>query len=238
MKTKAIIFDKDGTLIDFDTFWVGVSVNALSEVLAHLEIHDVPIDELLETLGVHDGVTDIDGALCKGTYAQIGRLVYDVLCRYGYGFDCDKVTELVIEAYNKNSDSGEVKPTCSDLSDVLLRLKSQNIKLAVVTVDNETITRKCLKKLGIEELFDKIYTDDGITPPKPDPYCAIDFAKSVGVGLENLVMVGDTMTDIKFAQNAGIKVIGVSKSDKNKEKLSPYAEAVISELSVLSDILE
>jgi len=32
MKTKAIIFDKDGTLLDFDGFWVTVSENAIGEI--------------------------------------------------------------------------------------------------------------------------------------------------------------------------------------------------------------
>ena len=33
MKTKAIFFDKDGTLIDFDAIWVPVSYNAIGNLL-------------------------------------------------------------------------------------------------------------------------------------------------------------------------------------------------------------
>ena len=51
-------------------------------------------------------------------------------------------------------------------------------------------------------------------------------------------MVGDTMTDINFAKNAGIRVVGVAKSEQNKRILAPYAEAVISDVSNLLNLLK
>lgn len=238
MNVDAIIFDKDGTLIDFDSFWVAISVRAMEDVLNDLGRTDIPVCEFLTAFGVHDGVTDIDGVLCKGTYEQMGQIVCDILNGHGCSISFDETLRLVIDAYNRNADAGEVKPTCPDLAEVLTELKKQNKKLAVVTTDNEEITRKCLKKLGIEELFDKIYIDDGKTPMKPDPHCAIDFGNAVKVKKERMVVVGDTMTDVNFAKNAGVAVIGVAKNDRNRSILAPYADVVIPAISNLPDVLK
>ena len=238
MNVDAIIFDKDGTLIDFDAYWVAVSVKAIKDALKQLGKEEVPVLEILEAFGVHEGITDMNGALCKGTYAQMGQIVHDILSRYGCESSCDEVKRIVIEAYNHNVDVGEVKPTCPDLPESLSQLKKQGKMLAVVTTDNEMITCKCLKDLGIEALFDKIYTDDNNVPTKPDPYCAFDFCKRFGVDRERVVMVGDTMTDITFAKNAGIKVIALAKSERNKQMLEPYADAVIPRISSLLELLE
>ena len=42
MNTKAVIFDKDGTLLDFDSFWVEISYNAIREILEKIEIKNIP----------------------------------------------------------------------------------------------------------------------------------------------------------------------------------------------------
>lgn len=237
MNADAIIFDKDGTLIDFDAFWVSVSIKALEQILTSFNKREVPLCELLESFGVHNGITDIDSVLCKGTYEQLGQIVYDILHQYGCDASCNEVTTAVTKAFNENSDAGEVKPTCPELVEVLKSLKTQGKKLAVVTTDNEYITRKCLKKLGIEGLFDKIYTDDGKTPTKPDPYCINDFCAITGIKPENTVMVGDTLTDVSFAKNAGITSIAIAKNERNRGILEPYADIVLSDLSKLLNIL-
>ena len=46
------------------------------------------------------------------------------------------------------------------------------------------------------------------------------------------------MTDVKFALNAGIKVVGVFKSSKNKDLLLPHADAVVSKISQLLEVIE
>ena len=238
MKVDAIIFDKDGTLIDFDSFWVTVSIRALNDILEELGITDIPISKFLTAFGVHNGVTDIESVLCRGTYEQMGQIMCKILDEYGCNIACDEMIKLVISAYNRNADAGEIKPSCPNLVEVLTALKKQNKKLAVVTTDNEEITLKCLKRLGVETLFDKIYTDDGKMPTKVDPYCANDFSDYTGVKKEHMVIVGDTMTDMIFAKNAGVAAIGVAKNEQNEQILKPHADVVISDLSKLLNILQ
>lgn len=238
MKVDAIIFDKDGTLIDFDAFWVAVSVKALQDVLKKVEREDIPVFAFLTALGVKDGVTDVDSVLSKGTYKQIGEIVHGILKENGCDCDVAEVEKFVLDGYNQNAEAGEVQPTCPDLKETLTALKNRNIKLAVVTTDNERITRTCLTKLGVIDLFDAIYTDDGKTPTKPDPFCALDFCRAFGVAKENAVMVGDTLTDVKFARNAGIAVIGLAKNAQNKSLLVPQADVVVEKISDLLSVFD
>ena len=50
-------------------------------------------------------------------------------------------------------------------------------------------------------------------------------------------MIGDTMTDVEFAKNAGIAFVGVGKVQKNRNVIAPYADAVIPDISYLFEIL-
>lgn len=238
MKVEAIVFDKDGTLIDFNPFWVTVSVYAIKDVLRKLNREDIPYKIILAALGVENGITDIDGILCQGTYEQMGLVIHDILKSYGCNILPENIIRMVTDAYSKNADMGEIKPTCENIREVLEQLKKGGRKLLVVTTDNYEVTHKCLKKLGIEELFDEVYTDDGKFPAKPDPYCILEFCKSSGIDKDKVIMVGDTMTDIRFARNAGIPVIGVGATEKNRAKLSACADAVVPDISHIPDMIK
>lgn len=238
MRADAIIFDKDGTLLDFDAFWVTVSVKALQDVLASLNEDPALLEDILAALGVQNGVTDIDGILCRGTYRQMGEAVYDILHRHGSAADCETVTSSVIAAYERHSASGEVKPTCPILPALLQELKKRGKKLAVVTTDNQKITTECLEKLGIKSFFDRIYTDSGDSPTKPHPFCALDFCRAMGVLPEHTVMVGDTMTDIRFAQNAGLTSVILTRTEKAKATFAPLADHTVTSLSELLDMID
>lgn len=230
---EGIIFDKDGTLIDFDAFWLDISVEALQDVLNICHLPDIPLLDILEPLGVQNAVTSIEGVLCKGTYAQMGEIVYNVLKRNGYAGNLPDTQKLVEDMYVKNSNAGHILPTCENLKEALRTLKNRGIKLAVVTTDNREMTVKCLDALGITELFDAIYTDDGQIPTKPDPACAEDFCQRFGMAKEKVLMVGDTLTDVQFAKNAGLSMVGVAKTEENKGILNRHIQRVIPDVSYL-----
>ena len=235
---KAIIFDKDGTLIDFDSFWITVSENTINYILKKLNREDIPLEEMLGAIGVKNGVSDIDGLLCKCTYEKIAKTLNDILKKYGCNIDEEEIVGMVTDAYRLNAYSGEVRPTCENIKEVLSKLKKMGIKLAVVTTDNPEITHMCLEKLDIESLFDKIYTDDKKTPVKPDPHCALDFSALTGASKIEMIMIGDSMTDVRFARNAGITVIGVGETEEKRRRLCVYADAVMHDISYVFEYIE
>ena len=237
MDIQAILFDKDGTLMKFDRYWVEVSRHAVNDILRQIDREDIPTECLLAALGVKDGIADTDGLLCKGTYEQIGLALNEVLREHGADVSEADSIKMTLAAYDKNADTGKVEPVCENLREVLLNLKRRGRRLAVVTTDNASITAKCLEKLGIADVFDKVYTDNGQTPVKPDPWCAKDFLNRCGIAPQNALMVGDTMTDVRFARNAGIAAIGVGEKPDGRERLVPYADAVLPDISHLADFI-
>ena len=238
MKAKAIIFDKDGTLMSFDAFWVSLSVKALEDVQEKFGMSRDLLDVILEAFGVHDGITDINGVLCKGTYAEMGEIVFAILAEHGCTATREDVITEVEHAYSRNAQAGDVKPTCPGLADALAELKGRGLRLAVVTTDNETITRHCLKGLGILPYFDVVFTDDGHTPTKPDPFCAMELCRMYGLERDQVVMVGDTMTDVRFAKNAGITAVSLAPTPEKKALLAPHADIIIDAISDLTDLLK
>ena len=234
---KAIIFDKDGTLIDFDAFWLNISRQAIGEVLNICRLPENLLFQIMEAFGVHNGVTSIEGVVCKGTYAQMGTIVYDILKSHGCQIGREDMIRLVTDLYVKHSDAGQILPTTLKLKETLQTLKSRGLKLAVVTTDNLEMTLKCLKTLGVDRLFDVIYTDDGVIPTKPDPACAEDFCRRFDLQREDVLMVGDTMTDVEFAGNAGLTMIGVAKTEENKTLLQQYIEKVVPDVSYIPELI-
>lgn len=231
MKIKGIIFDKDGTLIDFDSFWVSVSREAVMRVLKRIGADESLAEEILENFGVKNGVTDVNGVLCCGTYQQMGDIVFQVLTSHGYAQGREEIVKLTVLEYVACAPLGIVRPTCDKLSDTVKALKDMGLRLAVVTTDTREITELCLSSLGIKELFDDIFCDDGIHPNKPNPYYAIEFGKKYSIPTEYMAMVGDTLTDMRFAKNSGMYAFGVGKSSEHRQKLSALADKTVSSVA-------
>ncbi|MBR5505254.1 MAG: HAD family hydrolase [Clostridia bacterium] len=238
MDTKAVIFDKDGTLLDFDACWLKIADYAIADIMEQFNARDIPADEVVSALGVCNGIASILGALCCGTYTQIGTIIHNIFEQYKHNFNEDEVIAATIDAFENNSNKGEIKAACDNIADVLLTLKSYNLKLAVVTTDTHSSTMKHLEALGIKDLFDAIYTDDGSFPAKPHPFCINDFCEREGLLTSQVVMVGDTLTDVSFAHNGGIDMIGVSKSEANTAILKNKTPIVVPDISYVLDAIK
>ena len=97
--------------------------------------------------------------------------------------------------------------------ETLKALKTNGLKLAIVTSTTKSSLLNDFKTLGIEEqIFDYIQTEDDTTLHKPDPR-VLDPVKawsdSINISVDEVVCIGDHLNDKHAADGAGFKFIGV-----------------------------
>ncbi len=232
---KGIIFDKDGTLLNFEAFWLPVTDAVLKDLARKFCVPAAAEETAKQKIGIHGGKVGKNSVLCAGTYAQMSEIVRAVFSDFGTETAEKEMYRELCSAFEANMFRGEVVPTTPNLRELLQSLKTQGVKLFVATTDNLSITSVCLKKLGIEDLFDGVFTDGAGYPPKPDPYIIERIAKEYAVPRENLLMVGDTCTDLQFARNGRIKAAYVSQENEGAV-LSPSPDFLMRDLNELRNI--
>ncbi len=96
------------------------------------------------------------------------------------------------------------------VEDVLGRLAAAGWVLGCVTNKPARFTTPLLAAAGIAERFAITVAGDSLPTKKPDATPILHAAAEVGVALSEVVMVGDSVTDLRAAQNAGVRAVCVS----------------------------
>ena len=108
MDVQAIVFDKDGTFMKFDSFWVEVSRCDVRNILRQLNRNDIPMSRLLGALGISGDSAYIDRLLCKGAYEQIALAIGEILREFGVDISDTDIIKMTISAYNGNAGSSVI----------------------------------------------------------------------------------------------------------------------------------
>lgn len=215
---SAVIFDKDGTLLCFNSMWLPWAKNVASGISEKLGIELK--EDILKVLGVCSRTHDISsGLLAEGTKRQILNAIIELLVIRGIHSDFSK------RVVHNHLESLEIHPEhitqLHDLKDLFSVLRQQGIKIGVCTSDSRASTLKSLADFDILELVDVILCgDDPDGRPKPDPHNARVICEKLNLGPDQIAMVGDTPTDINFAKNGRFGLaVGVLSGVGRREDL-------------------
>lgn len=92
---------------------------------------------------------------------------------------------------------------------------------AIITNTPKEWTRQILKKFDIERYFTAIITSDDVTMSKPNPEIIFEACNRLNVAPGQVLLVGDTSSDVKAGEAAGCIVVGMNiKADFTIGKLS------------------
>lgn len=178
---KLIIFDFDGTLFDTKED-IARSVNIYLKELGFKE---------LEKEKIYKFIGNGSDYLLKKSLEEIGEKNFS-----NYNI------ERFLEIYRKES-TKKVKPF-DGIIDILENLKEKT--LYIITNKDEESARIILRKFDMEKYFKKVIGRDTYSLKKPDPSLMEIVLKEENVKRDEVLMVGDSEIDFRFAKESQVKI--------------------------------
>ena len=207
---KAILFDRDGVIIDSE----GTNVDSTIAALSDLGI-EIKQDEKELIIGRHPQVYVKD-------FLKI------------YSFSEEEFHNKQTDYYYKFFE--EVK-IFEDMIDLIKRLKTQGYLLALTTSSQLDSTKTILEKNNLLNLFDVIITYEDCKKKKPDAEPYILTANRLGVKSNECLVIEDTQIGLESAKNAKMKCIVIPNQYTKQQNFSK-ADFIINKPDEIISILE
>lgn len=230
LEPALIIFDKDGTLIDFHAMWG----NWLRQLARRLEVETyLPIAvQLFKAMGfeAESGYIAPAGELAVTPMVGLERLTRQVLREVGAS---EAAIETVLARAWRNPDPAEAQPL-ADLSALFGTLRAQGLKIALATSDDHAPTKMLVQQWGLTSLVEVIIGADSGFPIKPAPDVVQYICQTLDIPPEKTVMVGDNVADMQMGRAAGVGLtVGVLSGVSAATDLGSEADMVLPSIRAL-----
>lgn len=179
------IFDLDGTLIDSMPVWADRIYHLLDE--QHISYPD----DIIRTLAPMD-----NAAIAVYLQQQLGLSP-----------DAEEILSCM-QAFIA-TDYRENIPAKATVPETLAALKASGLRLHVLTASPHCLTDVCLKRLGLWELFDTVWSCEDFALPKTDENIYRRLCEKIGAFPAACVFADDNYRALKTAKRAGLTVVGV-----------------------------
>jgi HAD superfamily hydrolase (TIGR01509 family) len=170
---------------------------ALNDALKYFNYKELTKDEFIDRYWGHDLFDNIEKM----------NLTYEV------GEACNK-------SYKNHIDKIKIYP---DTIDILT--KFDKYRKGVITNTPKDSATLVLKQFNIYRYFEFVLTSNDVKKSKPDPEIVIKSCTLLNLDPSEVILIGDTKSDVEAGRAAGCKVIGINvEADYKIKKLSELTE--------------
>jgi phosphoglycolate phosphatase len=217
LRTEAIVWDLDGTLVDT----APDLVTALNTILDKSGIAGLSLNTVRAMVG--------EGAQ---------KLIERGFKAGGVPVDADqlgKLTALFIEVYTEcATDNSRPFP---QIVDTLKQLHELNIPMGVCTNKPEALSRQILDGLDLSRYFSSVVGGDTLSTRKPDPQPLLRCLHELATEPQASLMIGDSAVDVKAAHAAGVGVAVVPWGYRSQAIETLGADFILEDLTELQKLV-
>ena len=235
MTIRGILFDKDGTLIDFQRTWMP-AYRAGLETLGSIVGSDDPTlaDRCLEDTGfdLARGVVKPDTALASHANDDIAEQWLSLAGLPGNP-EARRHVVSVMETFVAT------KPVpLFDVAALFDRLAGLDLVLGVATMDGEWVARSSLSALHADHDVSFVAGWDSGHGKKPEPGMVLAFCEAVDLAPAEILVIGDSLHDLRMGRNASAgMVVGVRSGVSQDDELSADADHMLDDATQVETLL-
>jgi phosphoglycolate phosphatase len=227
MGIEGVVFDKDGTLLDFHATWD----DAFAGMIAGFAGGDRDLERrLADELGFDPVAGSIlpTSAFVADSNAQFGNRLAAIIGRPRGDRGLLVEIEQAIVVHLPSTPTG-----AAGAAELLAELSVRGVPVALATNDSESRGRDQMMALGWAHHFGAFYGYDSGHGEKPHPGMVLAAASGMGLDPAEVVMVGDSGTDMGAGRAAG----AVTALVGGRADLAAEADIVLADLGDLLDHL-
>jgi phosphoglycolate phosphatase len=223
---KGLLFDKDGTLFDFQKTW-GAWADGFLRGLAGDPEQLADLAKAVDYDLTHKAFAPTSVAVA-GTPAQIAAALGPHLP--------NRPQQAIVDYMIETASQAPLVPPVP-LDPLLARMRSAGCALGVATNDAHAIAMAHLETAGITQHFDYVAGFDSGMIPKPDPAMINGFLTKVNLEPHQVAMIGDSTHDLIAGRTAGTRTIAVLTGTATADDLAPHADHILDHIGQLPELL-
>lgn len=183
MQLKAVLFDFDGTLVSSMEMYVRIFGECLTE----------------------QGVTPGDPDTIRHFAFQSLEVIFEKLAKI---LDVEQFKASFLKK-ELAMNTHEHLPLVVEVPSLLAWLKSENLKIAIVSSKLRSPIEDLIEKYEIAQHIDLVVGRDDVSATKPDPEPILHACALLDCQPHETLYVGDTLVDLTATREAGSTFIGV-----------------------------
>ncbi len=229
---RGILFDKDGTLIDFTSAWIPAGVQTARRLCA-LAGAPQRMDQLLQEAGYEGDHLSATSRWACGT-------TRDLLADWIRTLDLPDQEGLVEECLQFMTEAArDYSEPVTDLPQLFAKLRARACQLGVATMDLEQSATSILERFNARDAVDFICGCDSGHGHKPGPGMVQAFCAHCNLQPEQILVIGDTPHDLQMGRSAGAGiVVAVASGFSGREQLQQEADYLLESVSQLPALLD
>lgn len=207
------LLDFDGTLVDSMPAYVSCMLKILDDANVHYE------KDIMKTITPLGVIGSAKYFIDMGVPGSLEEIV-------------DRMQEYAFYEYEHNI------PAKKNVISSLFELSKRGDSLNVLSASPHVTLDACLKRLGVWDLFENVWSCEDFCTTKADPLIYKMAAEKIGVPIEDVLFLDDNLDANLTAKSVGMKTCGVydKSSEDYKDEIRAATDFYIYDFSELLEI--